>query len=595
MPYLFQASIGPVQTFIASARRTRDLWFGSWLLSELAKAAAREIVERDGAQLDRLIFPAPNNAQALDFGSSLNVANKIVALVSRPPQEIGEAVERAIRERLARVRDQAFEQMSLSPKMRDIAYRQIDDMVECVWVGLPFADGEDYRAKRTVLDRLLAARKTTSAFAPVTWGSDQPKSSIDGRLESVIPADRYPHHKDSPAIKVAKITALLIDYGAGPAERLSGIDLLKRRSQGNQSFLSTSHVAALPFLERLRQISDQPPARALWDTYITALEQQGARGERISSIEPHPILGDCDGAMLFEERLNDEVEDTTRLETAKSALRGFLRFVNVGRPSPYYAILHADGDDMGVVIDREAGRDLERHRQLSRMLDRFATQAGDVITRHQGAPIYTGGDDVLALLPLHTAIECARELADAFKGGMQEFGNATLSAGLAIVHHLVPLSDALELARGAGRAAKKGVTKNNALAIILSKRGGGDTTVRGHWDEVDKWLGKLSEWHRNRNIPDGAAYELRDLALRMEGALPSDGLLKEALRILKRKRMAETALKELQAVLKRRMDMGAERPDHIITGFADELIVARIFADAADLAGLPLGSMKEAA
>ena len=41
MEYLFLASIGPVQSFIASARRTRDLWFGSMLLSELAKAAAK--------------------------------------------------------------------------------------------------------------------------------------------------------------------------------------------------------------------------------------------------------------------------------------------------------------------------------------------------------------------------------------------------------------------------------------------------------------------------------------------------------------------------------------------------------------------------
>jgi CRISPR-associated protein Cmr2 len=40
MSYLFLVNIGPVQDFIASARRSRDLWYGSWLLSELAKAAA---------------------------------------------------------------------------------------------------------------------------------------------------------------------------------------------------------------------------------------------------------------------------------------------------------------------------------------------------------------------------------------------------------------------------------------------------------------------------------------------------------------------------------------------------------------------------
>ena len=58
--------IGPVQEFIASARRSRDLWFGSWLLSELSKAAALEIVQQNGDDLERsLIFPAPDSLSAL--------------------------------------------------------------------------------------------------------------------------------------------------------------------------------------------------------------------------------------------------------------------------------------------------------------------------------------------------------------------------------------------------------------------------------------------------------------------------------------------------------------------------------------------------
>ncbi|MCE7920927.1 MAG: hypothetical protein DYG85_15690 [Chloroflexi bacterium CFX1] len=43
MKYLIIFSIGPVQEFIAAARRSRDLWYGSWMLSELSKAAAKAI------------------------------------------------------------------------------------------------------------------------------------------------------------------------------------------------------------------------------------------------------------------------------------------------------------------------------------------------------------------------------------------------------------------------------------------------------------------------------------------------------------------------------------------------------------------------
>ncbi|OQW93521.1 MAG: hypothetical protein BWK79_10695, partial [Beggiatoa sp. IS2] len=34
--YLIAVSVGPVQNFIAAARATHDLWFGSYVLSEVS-------------------------------------------------------------------------------------------------------------------------------------------------------------------------------------------------------------------------------------------------------------------------------------------------------------------------------------------------------------------------------------------------------------------------------------------------------------------------------------------------------------------------------------------------------------------------------
>ena len=64
-------SLGPVQGFIAAARRSRDLWSGSWLLSEISKAAAKAL--RDGGA--DLIFPAPDSDLAP--GSEFSVGNKV--------------------------------------------------------------------------------------------------------------------------------------------------------------------------------------------------------------------------------------------------------------------------------------------------------------------------------------------------------------------------------------------------------------------------------------------------------------------------------------------------------------------------------------
>jgi CRISPR-associated protein Cmr2 len=53
-PKILNFSLGPVQGFIARARKTRDFWTGSFLLSYLAGQAMAVVLENDG----KLILPA---------------------------------------------------------------------------------------------------------------------------------------------------------------------------------------------------------------------------------------------------------------------------------------------------------------------------------------------------------------------------------------------------------------------------------------------------------------------------------------------------------------------------------------------------------
>lgn len=355
MTYLFLVSIGPVQAFIASARRTRDLWFGSWLLSELSKAAAQEIVNASAG--NSLIFPAPHDEKLLQSDSPLNVANKIVALIDRPPADVGKKVHEAIKSRLNKIREDAFKEIGKCNQ--DATDKQIDDLVEYFWVALPY-EGNNYTATRNNLEALMAARKNTRDFRKVTWGSNVPKSSIDGQLESVIPEDLYRRRGNSADEQQRKIKALYDNYNAGPAERLSGVDLLKRRGNagGEAHFLSTSHIAALPFLKRLEQLENPAQAKELFDKYIAKIRDIAKSQKQVPMIDvipkrysPHSILGKYDGSLLFEERLVDVVANTTGFEPAKEALRAFYKYVDEAlgkaRPITYFAILLADGDSMG--------------------------------------------------------------------------------------------------------------------------------------------------------------------------------------------------------------------------------------------------------
>ena len=166
-----------------------------------------------------------------------------------------------------------------------------------------------------------------------------------------------------------------------------------------------------------------------------------------------------------------------RTEAAQKLLDDLLFQLNERQgkvaPHPYYAVLLADGDKMGSSISE--AKTIGANQEISKRLSRFAELVGETVKEAKGTLIYAGGDDVLALLPLHTALECTRKLADQFKATLD--GAPTLSAGLAIVHHLEPLSEALTLARKAEKAAKA-IPGKNALAVTLSKRSGSEEDHR---------------------------------------------------------------------------------------------------------------------
>ena len=204
MEYLFVCAIGPVQDFIFTARRSRDLWYGSWMLSELSKAAAKALADKYGP--GKLIFPASAEINALAPGSELNVANKIVAIVTDAPSSTATLVQDAVTKRLGELRKDAFAHVS-GDRNQALADRQLQDLVEYYWVGVPLNDVGAYTDVRREADALLDARKATRDFEQFD-GLPVPKSSLDGARESVIPEDAYPSRRDNDQQRAAKIRNL---------------------------------------------------------------------------------------------------------------------------------------------------------------------------------------------------------------------------------------------------------------------------------------------------------------------------------------------------------------------------------------------------
>ena len=596
MRHFMIISIGPVQEFIASARRSRDLWFGSWFLSELAKSAARRLVSLHGDQTERLIFPAITSIEALSPGSTHNVANKIVAIVTEDPQHIGHEIRQAVLSRLKEIADDGFSQVK--DKFNDeVARQQLNDLVEINWAAVPYDSQTTFSGVRMKAEALLAARKNTRDFAPVTWGGTQPKSSLDGFRESVIPESAFETWGEKPATLRRK-------YGVRRGERLCGVGLLKRHGRGPagaERFPSTSHIASLPFVRGL-------PAEAgsLFQQYATTLESLGAN-DLLSKIpgQQHAILGGYDGHLLFEERLSDFFDEPEKLEMAKKALHLFLDVTRKGRPDPYYAVLLADGDSMGKLIESQS--DESAHRALSHQLSLFAGRAREIVSDNEGSAFYAGGDDVLAIAPVHTALTCARALADVFSDLLSEFQKPnglkpSLSLGLVVAHQLDPLSETLELARKTEKIAKS-VEGKNAIAITVNKRSGSERTISGNRFECNRRLSRFITYLRNESIPSGFAYELRNLAIRLGADQNSSGeespntylddvAPDEAIRILKRKR-ADAGRAELPPHVLEDLQQALKAGLNTYIALSNEPIIAQTFAAAEKAAGMPITHVEE--
>ncbi|MFN3266723.1 MAG: type III-B CRISPR-associated protein Cas10/Cmr2, partial [Deinococcales bacterium] len=541
--HLLLIALGPVQDFIMTARSSGDLWFGSHLLSECSKAAARAVAECEN-NAQALIFPAPKDTDELCINSSLNVANVILAQVQGVPQEVAENARAAIRQTI-----QTYWQGAQVPaEVRNVAAeQQIEDFIEFYWASTPHRG--DYRAARQRVYALMAARKTTRNFAAVSWGSAAPKSSLDGVRESVIPESEYPKPGASRAQRQRIARQLFFRYGVRGGERLCAVGLLKRRAmhKNRPGFSSTSHIAVQPLLER--PILDLEGARQRLEELKQLLGTD--KLERVSGAE-HPLLGDLDASVLLPERLREYVEDDQHFEQAKACVRDVLWSAYKVREAPvYYTLLHADGDRMGKVIDQLGSA--EAHQEFSKKLSGFAARAKQIIEEHGGCTVFVGGDDVLAYLPLHRALKCATVLAKCFAKNLEDYKiqeqgvehSPTLSAGLVIAHYLEPLQDVLEAARAAEKTAKK---TRNALALSLLKRSGAPLTISGQWDALVARLQYFCRLHQQDLVPDGAAYELRQLASTLE---PSEGAAAkaEAVRILRRKKAKQGTTKLESSVL----------------------------------------------
>ncbi|GMV36323.1 MAG: hypothetical protein AMXMBFR61_08310 [Fimbriimonadales bacterium] len=591
MSYLFAVSLGPVQGFIQAARKTRDLWYGSEMLSEMSREVAKMLRDR-GAEL---IFPSPQALEMDHSGAQPTgsrqpaIANKILVEVSTNPQPLAEAVGQVVSEFLDKQRNAAVAKakghlegvLKEEPMGSQVA---AFPEVYCAWWPM----NGDYECARLEVDRLLAGRKALRDFAPNNGIAGRPKSSLDGALESVT----YDTSKFDPV----RLRAI----GLRPGEELDGVSLIKRVNAGER-FVSVSRVAVDPFVRHLKE--NKPDVlNALCDSAQTLTGTDWVQRFKAEGRLKHYDAFPYDTQLFYGPPTKLEASEAPEL--APQAENFYKIASGAGSPPLYYAVLQGDGDRMGKVLGSLGVK--EKHQEFSSKLVDFASAAADIVANHHGALVYSGGDDVLAFLPLDQALECADELQREFRRVLSAFEGATFTCGIAICHYSEHLQNALRWARDAERAGKK---VRNAIGIHLHTRTAGEEKV----EVVDEWgedpavqnaegarkhgatVSRLLEWVnllREDRIPDGAIFQLRALhrEFRDSGVTEVEVLQKEAMRIIGRKR-AEKGTKPLDEEDKKRIensmfsqpigDLNAALDS--VDRFVNEMIIARHIARAKDV------------
>jgi CRISPR-associated protein Cmr2 len=223
-PAFLHLTIGPVQSFIAEARRTQDLWMGSLLLSYMIWAGIRAIAERFGP--DVILYPALRGQPLVDrwlkeemeieweptWGAppreeQLSIAtlpNIFVALLpASEAADWGEKAAGSIRECWQSIAQWVYDEdwwLSKTPVWEQIWQRQVgqdvaDSWPDVYWSVLPWPDTDQFttsdaeaEAAKQLADTYLGQDPDTDQMWRVykkTWRKGTNAGTFYGRLHTL--------------------------------------------------------------------------------------------------------------------------------------------------------------------------------------------------------------------------------------------------------------------------------------------------------------------------------------------------------------------------------------------------------------------------
>ena len=484
----FHFTLGPVQGFVAQARRTRDFWAGSFILSWLSAVAIKATEQQSG----KVIFPEPdpvfmswltgeNSGEKPRQGS---IPNRFKAAVDGEfkPSDVTDAVTEAWTALAKCIWDRDLESVA-SSSTKEIWDRQVAGFWEMSWAISPDeSDSAVIDKRKNWRSHVLPDEQGVKCSVMDGWQelSAVPypdREKMNAILWSVLRDRQHRGMKSdlkenealcAPAFIKRRFSRHFHEFNSHlkQVEQLSGWRI-------PSAVPSVSYMGAVHWLEKVLKKADGQrldefhiAAHALvgdygeWDSNIKCLDE--ARGNR--------ELKALDGNVFFDTMLENPniFEDQKQAALVQAKLLAVRKSADLPEPTPFYAVLMMDGDSLGIHMS-----DPKKQSIITKGLADFTRAVKDIVYKHNGFLVYAGGDDVLATLPLEDAIACATEIRACYLGCFdRSIVPTTLSGAIEFAHVKMPLTKVLKDAHGLLDDVAKDGSGRDALAIRVWKPGG---------------------------------------------------------------------------------------------------------------------------
>jgi len=187
-------------------------------------------------------------------------------------------------------------------------------------------------------------------------------------------------------------------------------------------------------------------------------------------------------------------EDCWKLRLSGSELR--VKLDELGEKTGFVGLLKADGDDVGKLLSGEKLTEFKKKNTPSRLstLSRLINdvcqeELTETVKSYGGECVYSGGDDLLALLPGENSLGAAKAVYERFTMAMNR--GCTMSAGLVLFRKELPLYASLEAASSLILKAKDS-GKDRIAFMFLGSAGMSSSEIADvrplKWGELDVLL-----------------------------------------------------------------------------------------------------------